>query len=116
MESLEPWLIKKEGSRPATTSGLNLAGCRIDMSTVSSATRTKCSLPATIKHLINCDLEVSLCASSEKQACFYAYPSFMIFSGPVFLMLMGAMYFSVTVLQTSFDEEHRGSFHTVWIH
>lgn len=54
--------------------------------------------------------------TSEKQACFYAYPSFVIFSGPIFLMLMGAMYFVATVLQTAFDEAHRGSFHTVWIH
>lgn len=39
--------------------------------------------------------------TSEKQACLYAYPSFVIFSGPVFLMLMGAMYFFATVLQTA---------------
>jgi len=41
MESLEPWLIRKEETRPST-SGSNLASCRTDMSPVSSATRMKC--------------------------------------------------------------------------
>lgn len=52
----------------------------------------------------------------EKQAFLYAYSGFVFFSGPVFPMLMGLMYFVATVLQTTFDEAHRGSFHTVWIH
>jgi len=57
-----------------------------------------------------------MCMTLEKQTCLYAYPIFVIFSESIFPVLMGVMYFVATVLQTTFGEACRGSFHTVWIH